>query len=137
MGTASVGKAILRAGLRYEETKTDALEYNPRSAAEVRAAGFAETSGRATTIPGLQYQYLSRPKIHREGGYDNWFPSASLKYKFSRNFDFHLGYSSTIRRPTIRDLAGVWSIDDDNLRVNAPNPRLQPETSDNFAARLA
>ena len=137
MGTTTIGRFIVRAGIRYEETKTDALEYDPLSAADVRAAGFAETSGRATTIPGLEYQYFSRPKVHREGEYDNWFPSASVKYKLSRNFDFHLGYSSTIRRPTIRDLAGVWVVDDDNLTVNAPNPRLQPETSDNYAARLA
>jgi len=107
----------------------DAREFNPRSAPEVRAAGFAETNGRATTIPGLQYQFFSRPKIHREGGYDNWFPSASLKYKFTRNFDFHFGYSRTIRRPTIRDVAGVWAIDDDNFTVNAPNPRLRRPTS--------
>jgi TonB-dependent receptor len=137
MGTANIGRVILRAGVRYEETKTDALEFDPRSPAEVVAAGFTEAAGRATTIPGLQYQYFSQPKIHREGGYDNWFPSASIKYKFSRNFDFHFGYSSTIRRPTIRDLAGVWSINDDNLTVSAPNPRLQPETSDNLAARVA
>ncbi|MES2697751.1 MAG: TonB-dependent receptor [Verrucomicrobiota bacterium] len=137
MATASVGRAILRAGLRFEETKMDALEYNPRSPAELAAAGFAETGGRATTIPGLQYQYFSQPKIHREGSYDNLFPSASIKYKFARNLDAHFGYSTTIRRPTIRDLAGVWTINDDAFTVNAPNPRLKPETSDNLAARLA
>ena len=137
MGTTTIGRAIVRAGLRYEETQTDALEWNPRSAAEVRAAGFTEINGRATTIPGLQYQYFSRPKIHREGGYDNWFPSGSIKYRFTRNLDAHFGYSTTIRRPTIRDLAGVWSVNDDNFTVSAPNPRLQPETSDNYAARLA
>ncbi len=137
MGTTTIGRVLVRAGLRYEDTATDALEFNPRSAAEVRAAGFAETSGRATTIPGLQYQYFSRPKIHREGGYDNFFPSASMKYKFTPNFDLHFGFSTTIRRPTIRDLAGVWAIDDDNFTVNAPNPRLLPETSKNFATRLA
>ncbi|MBI5690145.1 MAG: TonB-dependent receptor [Verrucomicrobia bacterium] len=137
MGTASIGRAIVRAGLRYEDTATDALEWDPRSAAEVRAAGFTEANGRATTIPGLQYQFFSQPRIHREGGYDNWFPSGSFKYRFTRNLDLHFGYSSTIRRPTIRDLAGVWVVDDDSLTVSAPNPRLKPETSDNYAVRLA
>ncbi len=137
MGTTSFGRLLVRAGVRYEETKTDALEFDPRSPAEVTAAGFTEAAGRANTIPGLQYQFFSQPKIHREGGYDNVFPSASLKYKFTPNFDFHLGYSTTIRRPTIRDLAGVWVVNDDALTVSAPNPRLQPETSDNFAARVA
>jgi TonB-dependent receptor len=137
MGTTNLGKAILRAGLRWEDTATDAREFDPRSATELAARGFPETNGVATTIPGLQYQFFSKPKIHRVGGYDNLFPSASVKYKFTRNLDFHLGYSTTIRRPTIRDVAGVWVIDDDNLTVTAPNPSLKPETSRNYAARLA
>ena len=137
MATASVGKVIVRAGLRREETSTDSLEFNPRSPAELAAAGFAETNGRATTIPGLQYQFLSNSKVHRTGGYDNMFPSASLKYKITQNFDAQIGFSSTIRRPTFRDVAGVWVINDDNLTVSAPNPTLQPETSKNLAARLA
>ena len=45
--------------------------------------------------------------------------------------------SSTIRRPTYANLAGVWLINDETLRVTAPNPGLLPETSDNFAVRLA
>ena len=106
-------------------------------AAALAAAGFAETNGRATSIDGLKYQFFSKPKIHREGSYGNWFPSASLKYKLSANFDAQLGFSSTIRRPTFRDVAGVWVINDDNLTVSAPNTSLKPETSRNLAARLA
>jgi TonB-dependent receptor len=137
MGTATIGKAVIRAGLRHEETNTDAEEFDPRSPAELAAAGFAETSGRANTIPGLQYQFFSKPKTHRVGNYDNLFPSASFKYKFNQNFDLHLGFSSTIRRPTFRDIAGVWLINDDNFTVTAPNPALKPETSKNYSARLA
>lgn len=137
MGTASIGKAIVRAGLRREETSTDSLDFNPRPAAEVVAAGFPVTASRANTIPGLEYQYLSQPKVHRTGNYDNLFPSASVKYKINQNFDFHLGFSSTIRRPTFRDVAGVWAVNDELLRVNAPNPGLSPEKSKNFSTRLA
>lgn len=137
MGTATVGKVIVRAGVRREDTSTDALEFDPRSPAELAAAGFPEASGRATTIPGLEYQFYSKPKIHRTGGYDNLFPSASLKYKISPNFDAQVGFSSTIRRPTFRDVAGVWVINDDALTVSAPNTSLQPETSKNLAARIA
>ncbi|MBM3841755.1 MAG: hypothetical protein FJ397_00605 [Verrucomicrobia bacterium] len=137
MGTATLGRFILRAGLRREETRTDSLEFNPRSVRELAAAGFAETNGRATTIDGLKYQFFSQPKIHRTGAYDNLFPSASLKFKAGPNLDAQLGFSSTIRRPTFRDVAGVWVINDDNLTVSAPNTGLQPETSRNLAARLA
>ena len=137
MGTTQLGRVLVRAGVRHEETMTDSLEFNPRSAQELAAAGFAETNGRATSIDGLKYQFFSKPKIHREGSYGNWFPSASLKYKLSANFDAQLGFSSTIRRPTFRDVAGVWVINDDNLTVSAPNTSLKPETSRNLAARLA
>ncbi|MDP3070911.1 MAG: TonB-dependent receptor [Opitutaceae bacterium] len=137
MGTTTLGRAIVRTGLRRENTYTDSLEYDPRSPAELARAGFAEVNGRATTIDGLKYQYFSKPKVHREGSYGKWFPSASLKYKFSPNFDAQLGFSSTIRRPTFRDVSGVWDINDEALTVRLPNPGLKPETSRNFAARLA
>lgn len=137
MGTATLGKLIARAGLRREETDTDALDFDPRSPADVVAAGFPESAGRATTIEGLQYQYQSRPRVHRTNNYDNLFPSASLKYKITPNLDAQLGFSSTIRRPPFRDVAGVMTINDDALTVTMPNRLLEPETSKNFSARLA
>jgi iron complex outermembrane recepter protein len=137
MASTTIGKLLVRAGLRREETSTDALQFDPRSPAELAAAGFAESAGQATTIPGLEYQYLSKPRVHHEGGYHNMFPSASVKYKISQNFDAQVGFSSTIRRPTFRDVVGVWSINDDNLTVTAPNTSLKPETSKNIAARIA
>ncbi|MBL9186963.1 MAG: TonB-dependent receptor [Opitutaceae bacterium] len=137
MGTTTIGRAVVRAGLRRETTSSDSLEYDPRSPAEVVRAGFAEVNGRATTIDGLKYQYFSKPKVHREGSYGNWFPSASVKYKISQNFDAQVGFSSTIRRPTFRDVSGVWDVNDEALTVRLPNPALKPETSRNFAARLA
>ncbi|MSU47674.1 MAG: TonB-dependent receptor [Opitutus sp.] len=138
MGTTKFRGFTLRAGLRLERTTTDSSEANTHTPAEVRAAGFPLTAaGVAATIPGIQYQFLSRPRIHRTGEYHNLFPSASLKYNLLRNLDLHLGYSSTIRRPSYVNLAGVWVIDDSPPTVTAPNPRLKPEKSDNYAARLA
>jgi iron complex outermembrane receptor protein len=137
MGTTTIGRLIVRAGIRREDTNSDALEFDPRTPAEVVRAGFAETNGRATTIDGLKYQYFSKPKVHRVGTYNNYFPSASVKYKINQNFDAQVGFSSTIRRPTFRDIAGVWDINDDAFTVRTPNPSLNPETSRNFAARLA
>ncbi len=137
MATGSVGKTVLRAGLRYEETRGDSLEFNPLPGSQVRAAGFPVTGGRATTVEGIQYQYLSRPRVHRKGDYGEFFPSAGIKYRFNDQLDFHLGYSRTIRRPTFRDVAGVWIVNEEALRISAPNPNLKPEYSDNLSARLA
>lgn len=137
MATGTIGKAVFRGGVRYESTEGDAREFDPRTPAELRAAGFAVSGGRATTIPGIQYQYFSQPSVHRRGDYGDLFPSGSFKYRFTGNLDAHVGYSRTVRRPTFRDVAGVWSVDETSLRVNAPNPNLKPEMSDNLSARLA
>jgi TonB-dependent receptor len=138
MGTAKLQRITARAGLRWEETTTEASEADTRPPAEVRAAGFpVNAAGVATTIPGINYQFLSQPRVKRTGQYDNLFPSASLKYNLARNLDLHFGYSSTIRRPAYVNLAGVWTINDTALTVTTPNPGLNPETSDNYAARVA
>ncbi len=138
MGTTSFKRVTARGGLRWEETNTDVSEANGYTQAEVRRAGFpVNAAGRATTIPGIEYQFLSRPRIHRIGQYDNLFPSASLKYAVVPNLDLHFGYSATIRRPSYTNLAGVWLVNDDALTVSAPNAGLKPETSHNFAARAA
>ena len=138
MGTASFRGVTARAGLRWEETTTEANEADTRTPAELRAAGFpVNAAGRATTIPGIQYQFLSQPRINRTGSYDNLFPSASLKYAVRRNLDLHFGYSSTIRRPSYVNLSGVWIVNDTALTVTAPNPSLKPETAENYSARAA
>ncbi len=137
MGTTKLGPVNLRAGLRREETETDSLEFDALSSGEMRAAGYAVAAGRATTIPGVDYQYRSRPQIHRTGGYDNLFPSAGVKYNLTRQLDLQVGFSRTIKRPQVSALAGVWLIDDDALTVNAPNVNLKPEYSDNYSVRLA
>jgi iron complex outermembrane recepter protein len=138
MGTSSYKRATFRAGLRWEKTMTEASEADTRTPREVRAAGFpVGANGIATTIPGIEYQFLSQPRVNRTGEYDNLFPSASVKLNLARNLDVHFGFSSTIRRPSYVNLAGVWTINETALTVNTPNPGLTPETSDNYAARVA
>jgi TonB-dependent receptor len=137
MGTTNFGKLTVRAGVRDEETNTDALEFNALSSKEVAAAGYAVSAGRATTIPGVQYQFMSRPRVHREGKYGNLFPSASVKYKLLSNLDLQVGYSKTIKRPQFGDVAGVWVINDDALTITAPNVNLKPEMSNNYSVRVA
>ncbi|MBI5766859.1 MAG: TonB-dependent receptor [Verrucomicrobia bacterium] len=138
MGTTTLKGLTLRAGLRWEGTETEASEADTRTPTEVRTAGFpVAANGIATTIPGIDYQFLSQPRVKRTGSYDNVFPSASLKYNLRRNLDVQFGYSSTIRRPSYVNLAGVWIINETAKTVTLPNPGLTPETADNFAGRLA
>lgn len=137
MATARAGRAQFRAGLRWEGTRSDSLEFDPLTEAEMTSAGFATADGLATTIPGLQRQYFTRPQAHRKGSYDHFFPSGAFKYRLTPNLDYQLGYSKTIRRPSFADISGVWIADEDSLTVTAPNVQLKPEVSDNIASRLA
>ncbi len=138
MATAQIGQASLRAGVRMEDTSTDVLEPDGRTPEEVRAAGYTvATSGLATTREGIDYQFLSQPRVHRRAEYHNYFPSASFKYNIVSDLDLSLGFSSTIRRPSYSDVAGVWVVNDNTNRVSAPNVNLRPEEANNFAARLA
>lgn len=136
-GTTTWHRLTARAGVRWEGTAMEASEPDGRTPSEVRAAGFpVGSTGVASTIEGIQYQFLSRPRTKRTGSYHNLFPSASLKYPLTRNLDAQLGYSSTIRRPPYASLAGAWVLNESDLSVTAPNPRLQPETARNLSVRL-
>lgn len=142
MGTADfTPKLKAQAGLRWERTAGTSHDFDPLSAAEVAAAGYAvdAATGRATTIAGLEYQYMTNDKVERKGSYNNLFPSASVKYSFSNSLDLIAGYSRTIGRPDVSLLSGVWSINvdgDGGTVVTAPNPNLQSESSDNYSVRL-
>src|SRR5262249_31573991 len=82
-------KLTVQAGLRWEQTRSASYDFDPLTAEEVAAAGYAvsATTGRATTIDGLKYQYLTHGKSKRKGDYDNFFPSASVKYSFTDSLD--------------------------------------------------
>ncbi len=142
MGTAEFGAHLkAQAGLRWEQTRTTGHDFDALSADEVKAAGHAvnAATGRATTIEGLQYQYMSKPRIRQKSRYGEFFPSASVKYSFSDSLDLVVGYSRTIQRPEVSDLAGVWSVSygtEDGNVLTAPNPGLRPEYSDNVSVRL-
>ena len=129
----------LRAGLRWEQTRTRTRAFDPLSAAAVQAAGYAvsASTGRATTIEGLEYQYLTNPRVDRKGRYDYFFPSASAKYLIGRSTELQFGYSRTILRPPVSVISGAWTIDEVDNIITAPNPNLEPAISDNFSARLA
>jgi len=131
-------KLQVRTGVRLENTLNEVGEFDPRLRDDVVARGFpVNAAGRATTIPGLQYQYESQPRVTRESEYHNYFPSIVLKYQIRRNFEFQAGFNRAISRPPIDSLTGLWVVDEVNERVSAPNPNLPPEHSRNFQTRLA
>jgi TonB-dependent receptor len=135
-------KLQVRFGARAEQTKNALREFDPRTRAQVLAAGYtmnapATNGGRALTVPGLIYQFMSQPRVTRTSSYVNFFPSALLKYQLLPNLEFQAGFNKAISRPPIDSLTGVWVADEVNQRVTAPNPSLEPEFSKNSQARLA
>jgi iron complex outermembrane receptor protein len=131
-------KLQIRTGLRWERTDNDSVDFDPRSKAEMVAAGFAlNTAGRATTIPGYYYQYFSKPLVHNRTDYDNYFPMISAKYSIIRNVQFHAGFNKSIARPPTDSLGGAWIINEDTHVITSPNPNLKPEKHKNYVARLA
>jgi iron complex outermembrane receptor protein len=131
-------KLQFRAGIRMENTLNEFTEFNPRLAADVAAAGFpVNAAGRATTFDGVDYQFLSQPRVKRESEYHNWFPSFLAKYRITSNLEWQAGFNKAISRPPIDSLTGLWAIDEVNERVSAPNPMLEPEHSKNYQTRLA
>ena len=127
----------LQGGLRWERTRDEIKDLNPLSSSQVQAAGFPVTSaGVASTIPGIQYQYFSRPRAARSANYNKIFPSASLKYEFTPHLQGLLGYSYTVTRPSYGDLSGAYTVDDTNMTIKLPNTYLKPEYANNYSARL-
>ncbi|MGH7944933.1 MAG: TonB-dependent receptor domain-containing protein, partial [Opitutaceae bacterium] len=131
-------KLTVRAGVRLENTLNEFTEFDSRLRSEIIAAGFpVNAAGRATTVPGLEYQFFSQPRVVRESEYHNWFPSAVLKYKLAPNLEFQLGANKAISRPPIVQLTGVFDINESSQLVTAPNAALLPEYSKNYQTRLA
>jgi iron complex outermembrane recepter protein len=138
MAMARYKKFSVQAGLRRENTRVASIESDPRSKAEVLAAGYTvDATGRANSVPGLAYQYMSQPKVERSGKSWNVFPSVSAKYSATSNLQFQVGFNQAIRRPNYNDIGGIVVIDENALTINIPNQNLKPELSNNFAARLA
>ena len=128
-------------GVRYEETRTLVKSFDPRTRAEIIAAGYAvnapaTSGGRALTLDGIKYQFESQPKKIRQANYHNWFPSVNVKYQILRNFDWQAGWNQSIGRAPVDNLAGVTVIDEVAQRVNLPNATLLPEYHNKYQTRL-
>jgi len=144
MATAKIGKLKLRAGLRAEWTSNTSWGWSPLSATEVKAAtvdgvkcAVTASTGIATTIPCVDYQFRTNGYQAVKGDYFKLYPSASAKFTVGRSTDGEIGYSRTILRPGLNAIAGNASVDDANKVISVPNPGLTPAMSDNISVRLS
>lgn len=129
-------------GIRMEETANAVKEYDPLTRAQMIAAGYAVNApgtngGRALTLDGIKHQYTANPRITRRSEYRNFFPSVMFKYYITPDFEFQIGWNKAISRPPIDNITGLWSIDEVNQLVSAPNAALLPEYHKKLQSRFA
>lgn len=136
-GSTRWNRLRLNGGLRYERTRTSAKVYDPRTKAELVAAGYpVDSSGAATTIDGVLYQYRDGERSTRHGDYGHYFLSGGAKYLITPNLHAQLSMSESILRPDYQNLAGITTISETDSTVTIPNPNLKPETSTKYFAGL-
>lgn len=140
--TRITSKLQVRFGVRMERTQNALTEFDPLTRAQVLAAGYTvnpvgTNNGRPLTFDGMRYAYMSQPRVTRRSQYHNYFPSLLLKYQILQNFEFQAGTNKGIGRPAIDDITGLWTINESNQTVTAPNPNLEPEKHESVQSRLA
>ena len=151
MVTAKPSEAFsIRLGLRGEWTDNRARVYQSLPRAQILAyrppgatanCAVSATSGVATTIPCVDYQY-SGGQTRLRGGFFNLFPSAQVKATLFDNFDLQAGYSRSVLRSGVDVYAdqpseSLTGSDVGGPLLTVPNPNLTPAYSDNFSARLS
>lgn len=138
MGYVKLKKLELQGGLRREDTADTIKGFTQRSNAEVLAAGYTlAATGRATTVPGIIYQFQSLPQNKRTGEYSDVFASASAKYSVTPDLQLQAAYYQATARPPLTQLSGSPTVNETTLVITAPNPGLLPEYSDTYSARVA
>ncbi|AWI08162.1 TonB-dependent receptor domain-containing protein [Ereboglobus luteus] len=139
-------KVQLNAGVRFENTTTEAKITKRRTDAEIAAAKAIATQeeidsgmfdGNAS-IAGINYRYYDGQRFTRKTNYDNVFLSGGLKYEITPSLRFQLSASQSILRPSFADVAGTIRYYDENYSTDiwVPNPNLKPERTTKYYAGL-
>lgn len=110
MGHTKINTLSILAGVRVEETKTDAEG--------------------PVTVGGV----IGR--LRREGEYVDVFPGVHFRYAPTRSLLGRLSYSSGIGRPSFDQLMPADSVNEVAQTVAIRNASLEPQYSDNFDATL-
>lgn len=140
------------AGLRFVQTRVGAALPTPipagvcrRAAPNQPAIPCAAYPGAISTAGDLQPYYDNVPFNPLTGNtyyfaqtdrrFDNWLPSANLRYELTNEQIVHAGASRTIGRQNYNLLGagfGTPGCDAQGCQVSGPNPGLKPLTSDNL-----
>jgi iron complex outermembrane receptor protein len=106
MANTQIGRLTIQEGIRYEATKTEGTIYEQ---------GVPRT---------------------RTGSYDNFFFSASGRYRFKEDLMLIAGFSQSIQRASLSTLAAVATVNENTMTGTIPNVNLKPEQGDNYSIRF-
>lgn len=111
-GSYRIGDVTLLAGVRYEKT-------------EVGSQAVRSTNGVLTPA-------------NNEGGYENWMPSAHLRWDVRDDLIVRAAWTNTIGRPDFGSLAATESVgfDGSQATLSRGNPNLNPRESEGFDLSL-
>jgi TonB-dependent receptor len=112
MGTTTVGKLRVVAGIRYEHTK---IKYT------ANVLSFGPTGA-----------FLGAVRTTSDSDYGKVFPSIVGTYRFNDRTLLRAGVTRSIARPDYGDLNPRRSVNDDSDRISEGNPGLRPLMSTNF-----
>ncbi len=121
------------AGLRYTSTRQTS------SGTTRIPIGFTNTAGGPSEVLGVIYASNALTAISVENKYDNFLPSANVKWAVTNNIDLRLSASKTLTRPILEDLAPTFNYVTTriaNRQAKAGNVFLRPFTSVNLDASL-
>ena len=131
-GNIDVGKLSMTGGVRVETTRVTAegalQRITPEEAAR-RAAWVGSVTDTETRRRTLA-EYSGRQRV--AGDYRNVLPGLHFKYAPVKALVTRLSYSANLGRPGIGTTIPSTVVSDTNQTVSISNPKLKPQTADNF-----
>ena len=133
-GNIDLGKLSMTGGVRVETTEVTAQGVLQRITPEemARRATWVGLVTDQETLRRTTAEYSGRQEV--AGEYRNVLPGLHFKYVPTKSLVTRLGYSSNIGRPGIGTLIPSTVVSDTNQTVSISNPKLKPQTADNFDA---
>ncbi|MDR2675931.1 MAG: TonB-dependent receptor [Opitutaceae bacterium] len=117
-GTAKIGRLGMLAGVRFERTETESFAYVP-----------------TFNLSGSQnWNNVNATTANKT--YDNWFPSAHLKYTLTPDLQLRASWSNTIGRPKFAELFPNYTYNTILNEGRVYNPGLKAQTSMNWDLSL-
>jgi iron complex outermembrane recepter protein len=124
-------------GVRYEKTETQGRAFDD--------IGHARASTASGTTNTNSYAYINTrygSRVTRTKTYDNFFPSAQLRYEPRKNLVMRGAYFASILRPDFASTVGGVTVTTSETATVPPyafsirNTELEPETANNFDVQV-